>query len=89
MRVLCIHCHAPFLLLLNLSMVHLPLPKQQAAASQPMLDALIRSFMHLVGAAGFEPTRPYGHGHLKPARLPFRHAPKRLLRCAKHDMQQQ
>lgn len=88
MRVLCIHCHAPFLLLLNLygSSASAEAAGSSIAAHARCLDTF---FMHLVGAAGFEPTRPYGHGHLKPARLPFRHAPKRLLRCAKHDTQQQ
>ena len=31
----------------------------------------------LVGEGGLEPPRPEGHWHLKPARLPFRHSPKR------------
>ena len=26
---------------------------------------------------GFEPPRPFGHWHLKPARLPFRHSRKK------------
>ena len=26
-----------------------------------------------VRKGGFEPPRPFGHWHLKPARLPFRH----------------
>lgn len=30
----------------------------------------------LVGEGGLEPPRPYGHWHLKPARLPFRHSPE-------------
>lgn len=30
-----------------------------------------------VGEGGLEPPRPYGHWHLKPARLPFRHSPER------------
>src|SRR5687768_11395175 len=29
-----------------------------------------------VGEGGLEPPRPYGHWHLKPARLPFRHSPE-------------
>ncbi len=29
-----------------------------------------------VGEGGFEPPRPEGHWHLKPARLPFRHSPE-------------
>ena len=29
-----------------------------------------------MGEGGLEPPRPYGHWHLKPARLPFRHSPK-------------
>ncbi len=31
-----------------------------------------------VGEGGFEPPRPEGHWHLKPARLPFRHSPEQL-----------
>jgi site-specific DNA recombinase len=31
----------------------------------------------LVGEGGLEPPRPYGHWHLKPARLPFRHSPEK------------
>src|SRR5690606_34902730 len=31
-----------------------------------------------VGEGGLEPPRPFGHWHLKPARLPFRHSPERL-----------
>jgi site-specific DNA recombinase len=31
---------------------------------------------YLVGEGGLEPPRPYGHWHLKPARLPFRHSPE-------------
>ncbi len=27
----------------------------------------------MVRKRGLEPLRPYGHWHLKPARLPFRH----------------
>ncbi len=30
----------------------------------------------MVGEGGFEPPRPEGHWHLKPARLPFRHSPE-------------
>lgn len=29
-----------------------------------------------VGEEGLEPSRPEGHWHLKPARLPFRHSPR-------------
>ncbi len=30
--------------------------------------------LNVVREAGFEPARPFGHWHLKPARLPFRHS---------------
>src|SRR4051794_39432922 len=30
--------------------------------------------MLCVREGGFEPPRPFGHWHLKPARLPFRHS---------------
>ena len=29
--------------------------------------------MNMVPRAGLEPANPYGHSHLKAARLPFRH----------------
>ena len=40
---------------------------------------------HLVREGGFEPPRPCGHWHLKPARLPFRHSrvgPDHMVRTA-------
>src|SRR6187549_694138 len=33
-----------------------------------------------VREGGFEPPRPFGHWHLKPARLPFRHS-RALTQC--------
>ena len=36
--------------------------------------------MLCVREGGFEPPRPFGHWHLKPARLPFRHS--RAFACS-------
>ncbi len=37
--------------------------------------AFVVGFPHCsVREGGFEPPRPFGHWHLKPARLPFRHS---------------
>ena len=45
-----------------------------------MVSALTSA--NMVREGGFEPPRPCGHWHLKPARLPFRHsrAGPRMLR---------
>ena len=37
-----------------------------------------------VGEGGLEPPRPYGHWHLKPARLPFRHSPEWRPKVSRH-----
>ena len=37
-----------------------------------MVSALTSA--NMVREGGFEPPRPCGHWHLKPARLPFRHS---------------
>ena len=35
---------------------------------------LLGVLLVVVREGGFEPPRPFGHWHLKPARLPFRHS---------------
>ena len=49
-----------------------PVEKPPPAAEHTQL-----SWGFEVGKGGLEPPRPYGHWHLKPARLPFRHLPGR------------
>lgn len=39
----------------------------------------------MVREGGFEPPRPFGHWHLKPARLPFRHSRAPGKRNTQHD----
>ena len=45
-----------------------PLHKQLCPERRPAVDPPGQS------ARGFEPPHPFGHWHLKPARLPFRHS---------------
>ena len=41
---------------------------------------LLGVLLIVVREGGFEPPRPFGHWHLKPARLPFRHS-RALTQC--------
>lgn len=60
-------------------------PRNKKAPVEPMvLPGLFKN----VREGGFEPPRPFGHWHLKPARLPFRHS--RVFRyppCLSFDSQ--
>ena len=47
-----------------------------AGPNAVMLAGETLLFKQAVGERGLEPLRPFGHWHLKPARLPFRHSPE-------------
>ena len=49
-------------------------------AAGPDTPYSVGSYPFLVREGGFEPPRPFGHWHLKPARLPFRHS-RALTHC--------